>query len=81
MLNKQEFIKEIEGSLSDVRDRQDCKDWWGSHIDAYQEDGLIPASASRWTNPFLKEFEDDLLNSPGIVDAINAVLKPHKGVK
>jgi hypothetical protein len=56
-LNKDEFAKEIKGSISDVKDKQDCVDWWGAHIDAYIEDGLIPESATKWKNPFLKDFK------------------------
>lgn len=58
MLRKQEFIREIESSLGDVRDKQDCIDWWSAHIDAYIEDGTITKLAINWTNPFIKQFEE-----------------------
>lgn len=57
-LTKQQFINEVRGSLDDVRDYQDCIDWWNSLIDAYLEDELIPQNARGWKNPFLKQFEE-----------------------
>ena len=57
MLSKIEFIGEIKHSISDVRDKQDCVDWWNSHVDAYIEDKIIPKSATKWRNPFLRRFK------------------------
>lgn len=57
-MNKKEFVQEIESSVSDVRDYNDCKDWWDGMVDAYIEDGILKESARKWVNPYLNKFKE-----------------------
>lgn len=57
-LTKQQFANEMKGSISDLENKVDCCNWWGAHIDAYIEDGLINKNARKWSNPFINKFKE-----------------------
>lgn len=59
-ITKAQFVEEMTATFFDVTDYDDCVNWWRSFIDSYIDSGIIPKSATRWNNPFLKTLKDKL---------------------